>query len=118
MTVNQMQFEFTIMQARLVLFAKECGFNLSLREVWREGRRQLELFNAGLSKTMNSQHLKSLAADFVMFRDGDPVEAGDDPDWLTLGEYWEHLGGTWGGRWDMSSAPGQQPDAGHFEYGE
>ena len=109
MTTNQKQFAFSVMLARLILFAHECGILLSLREVWRSKDRQRQLVAYGSSRTLNSKHLLALASDFVMVRDGKVVEF-DDPDWTLLGEYWEGLGGEWGGRWKTPH------DLGHFQY--
>ena len=110
MTTNQKQFEATIMQARLVLFARECGFDLSLRTAGRSLDEQRKMVAYGKSETMNSAHLKFLAFDFVMFRNGDVVEDSKDPDWKVLGDFWKNLSphAVWGGDWGW--------DAGHFEY--
>lgn len=72
-----------------------------------------------------SFHAKRLAVDLNLFR-WDPDAAGDGPpgaaggawrycgltaDHLELGERWEELGGTWGGRF-------ASPDGNHYSWGE
>ena len=108
--INDKQFKFTRDIGRLLRYADDCKMDLSLREVWRSRERQTELLLEGKSRTHHSEHIWSLAADFVLFRDGENITDGQDWEWRMLGEYWEALGHTWGGKWDFN-------DAGHFEYG-
>ena len=109
MTLNEKQFEFTYRVGRLIVFGVEVlGLTFTLRECWRSKVRQAKLKAMGKSKTLKSKHCDSLAVDFVLFRDGVPVWNSGDEDLLALGEFWEALGGTWGGRWGW--------DGGHFQY--
>jgi hypothetical protein len=108
-TTNDKQIEFTVDIANLILYARDCGITLSLRECWRSPERQYELVKAKASKTHYSEHLNSLAVDFVMIRDGEIITDGADDDWVILGAYWKSLGHVWGGDWGW--------DANHFEYG-
>jgi len=50
---------------------------------------------------------KRLAIDLNLFKDGEYLT--DTEDHRFLGEFWESLGGTWGGRWD---------DGNHYSWGE
>ena len=111
MTLNEKQFEFTYMVGRLIVYGVEVlGLTFRQDECWRSRARQIRLKATGKSKTLNSKHLNSLATDLVFFRDGKPIWNSADPDLLAMGEFWEALGGTWGGRWGW--------DGGHFEYGK
>jgi peptidoglycan L-alanyl-D-glutamate endopeptidase CwlK len=60
-----------------------------------------------------SAHENWLAIDLAIVKNGkvvwDPI-----PEYFDLGEYWESLGGTWGGR--FSAASGVSGDIYHFEY--
>jgi len=112
MSINKKQFEFTRMVGRLLSFANSLELDLSMRECQRFPDRQKELFGAGLSRTMQSKHLDSLAVDLILFEDGKPVWDSQHPDYQVLGEYWIGMGGTWGGMWS-----GFQ-DGGHFEYND
>lgn len=46
----------------------------------------------------NSLHTICLAIDLELFKDGEYLIKTEDH--LPLGEYWESLGGSWGGRFD------------------
>ena len=109
MTTNEKQYEFTRILGRLLSFANAMELDISLREVQRFPDRQRQLVAEGTSQTLNSKHLKALAADIILFENGQPVWDAGHKDYLTLGEYWENLGGTWGGRWSFK-------DAVHFKY--
>jgi hypothetical protein len=65
----------------------------------------------------NSLHRDSLAIDLPMvWPDG---RYGVWTDYLPLGEYWESLGGSWGGRFDLNGDGVAKDDANHFslQYG-
>lgn len=77
----------------------------------------------GKSKLKRGTHNDRLANDLVIERiDGVPMT---DEDYLFLGEYWELLGGRWGGRFGLKLIDGKWVnekgeekigwDAGHFE---
>lgn len=80
---------------------------------------------AGRSKTMNSMHLKRLAADFNIFIDGYLLFSDTtkiDRDLMLakkLGDYWVSLNtaNRWGGDFDKDGNPLNQSfkDGGHFE---
>ena len=71
------------------------------------------------SKTMKSKHLTGLAMDFCFLSDiEDDGTINYSPDkYKELGEYWESLGGRWGGRFGDNPATEtiEGWDAGHFE---
>jgi hypothetical protein len=57
--------------------------------------------------TTGSFHYMRLAIDLNLFWKGTYLT--ETADYEVLGEYWESLGGTWGGRFD---------DGNHFSWGE
>lgn len=63
--------------------------------------------NTGHKK--NSFHGKRLAVDFNLFIGGKYTRSTEAH--KQLGEYWESLGGTWGGRF-------KKKDGNHYSYGE
>jgi hypothetical protein len=60
----------------------------------------------------HSLHKDGLAADLPMiFADG---HEGTWDDYFPLGRYWESIGGTWGGRFDLNMDGVAKDDANHF----
>lgn len=59
-----------------------------------------------------SLHKESLAVDLpLVWADG---SYGTWDDYLPLGEYWESLGGSWGGRLDLNGDGVAKDDSNHF----
>jgi hypothetical protein len=46
----------------------------------------------------DSLHKKRLALDLNLFKDGEYLSSTEDHQ--VLGEFWEHIGGSWGGRFN------------------
>ena len=78
------------MIARLILHAEQLGYGLTFGDAFRPQ-------NAKYGKK-NSLHKKRLAVDFNLFKNGEYLTKTDD--YLILGEYWESIGGSWGGRFN------------------
>ena len=106
-TLSAKQREFTFLVAQLIIWACSEGFELTFGDAYRDEDTQRKMVEKGLSKTMKSKHLERLAIDLNLFVHGKYTTNPDD--YKPLGEYWESLGGVWGGRWKMR-------DANHFEY--
>ncbi len=105
MTLSEKQQLFTIMVANLVLWAESHGYRLTYGEAYRTPEQAALNAKKG-SGIANSLHTQRLAVDFNLFinsRYQDKSEA-----YLPLGEYWESLGGSWGGRFKSN------PDGNHF----
>jgi hypothetical protein len=89
---------FSRMLADLILFAYERGYELTLGDAYRDPR----VFGpAGTRKyysSANSLHKERLAIDLNLFKDG--VFLTRTEDHQELGEFWEAIGGTWGGRFN------------------
>lgn len=84
------------MVALLILFAYEQGYTLSFSDAFaRDGHKP------------DSFHYRCLAVDFNLFQDGEFLTQTED--YRELGEFWESLGGSWGGQWN---------DGNHYSYTE
>jgi len=95
-TLSSKQQKFTRMVGLLIAFATQRGYGLTFGDAWA---------NAGHKK--GSFHYKRLAIDLNLFKDGEYLYKTVDH--LPLGEFWESIGGTWGGRFN---------DGNHYSYGE
>ena len=98
MTLGQKQRKFTRMIADLIVFAYSRGYELTFGDAFRDPRLHGEL---GLKKSYSSassNHKIRLAVDFNLFRGGQYLTGTED--YAELGEFWESLGGAWGGRFN------------------
>ncbi|WP_085841455.1 M15 family metallopeptidase [Enterobacter asburiae] len=104
MTLSEKQQKFTVMIGRLIEWADQNGYGLTFGEAYRTPE-QAQL-NAKSGKGIaNSLHTQRLAVDFNLFVNGQYQT--DSAAYKPLGEYWESIGGTWGGRFS-------KPDGNHF----
>lgn len=78
------------MTALLVLHAYQLGYELTDGDSYRS-----PLVSYGHK---NSLHRQRLAKDFNLFKNGRYLTSTEA--WAPIGEYWESIGGTWGGRFD------------------
>lgn len=78
------------MVARLILRAATMGYDVTLGDAYRDERCAY-----GYAKSL---HRKRLAVDLNLFWRGVYLERGEQ--YQTLGEWWESIGGTWGGRFE------------------
>ena len=108
MTLRQQQSEFLVTVSKLIRFATLTGIKVFVNEWYRTPERQAELVKAGKSWILNSKHIKGLAVDLIILKDNGGV-SWDNADYEPLGEYWEKIGGEWGGRWKVV-------DSVHFQY--
>ncbi|WP_288446415.1 M15 family metallopeptidase [uncultured Serratia sp.] len=105
MTLSQKQQQFTHMIAQLIAWAGANGYALTFGEAYRTPDQAR--LNAQSGKGIaNSLHTQRLAVDFNLFIDGQYQTQTEA--YLPLGEYWESLGGSWGGRFKS------RPDGNHF----
>jgi hypothetical protein len=97
MSFVTIQAEFLLDVCRLVQHATGIGFTLTAGELYRTPEQQEIYMKTGRSQTMDSLHLKRLAVDFNIFRDGKLV--GSKAALAPLGAYWESLNplNSWGG---------------------
>lgn len=122
MTLREKQALFIVMEAKLILEAERLNTPIVRIEWMRSVETQRLMVARGASKTMNSKHLEGLASDFCFLADvlDDGKLNFNVEKYRQLGEYWEILGGRWGGRFGQPKRNRDAPfgwDAGHFEYG-
>ena len=104
MSLSEKQQKFTVMIGRLIEWAEKNGYGLTFGEAYRTPE-QAQL-NAKIGKGIaNSLHTQRLAVDFNLFINGQYQT--DSAAYRPLGEFWESLGGAWGGRVS-------RPDGNHF----
>jgi hypothetical protein len=84
------QQKFSRMVPRLIDKAHELGFEVVFGDAYRDPRVTYG--------HPNSLHRHRLAIDLLLFRDGEWLQ--DTDDYVTLGEWWESIGGVWGGRFE------------------
>ena len=101
-SLGQKQRRFVRMIADLILFAYRSGYELSFAEAYRPPD-VAELYARQGRGIRNSLHCERLAIDLNLFRDGQYLDSTEAH--RPLGEYWESIGGTWGGRFQ---------DGGHY----
>lgn len=121
------QKQFTLDIARLIFFAYQNGYELTLGHGWRTMSQQT-LYYSGykvvlvsgfpklkksrkLTNTLISNHAKRLAQDYNIFYNGELT--WDKAKTRALGDYWESLDNknNWGGNIKV----GSEWDVGHFE---
>lgn len=109
MSLGSEQRKFTKMIAKLVLWAYQNGYELSEGDSYRDPRLHGEIGEKKGYGHESSFHKKRLAKDLNLFIDGEyqHTTKAHQP----LGEKWEEMGGTWGGRFT-------DPDGNHYSLGE
>lgn len=96
MTLVEKQRRFTRMLADLIAFAYENGYELTVGDAYRDPRLHGAVGTKLGYGRSRSNHKERLAMDFNLFRDGAFLQKNEDHH--PLGEYWESIGGSWGGR--------------------
>lgn len=115
-----MRWVFLVNLARLLLKALDLGIPVIVFTFGRSAEDQLKEFAMGRSRTPDGLHPKWLAIDLALWEDvdrngivyKDEIRWKADPRYTTLGQYWESLGGVWGGRWKDPFDPY------HFEWSD
>lgn len=97
MALQPVQSDFVIAVAHLIFKALELGYNLTFGDAYRDSRCEYG--------APNSKHRIRLAIDLNLFKDGEYLTETENH--RPLGEYWESIGGIWGGRFD---------DGNHYEW--
>ena len=93
------------MLALLLVYIHSLGYNVRLGHVYR-------CADCPTGKT-NSLHKLKLAVDINLFLNGEYLTSTESH--RKFGEYWEQLGGTWGGRFGESSpGAGDGIDGNHY----
>lgn len=98
MTLGDKQRKLVKMLARLIDFAHDNGYELTLGDAYRDPRTHGAVGVKRGYSSSNSLHKSRLAIDLNLFKDG--VYLTKTSDHRPLGEFWESIGGTWGGRFN------------------
>jgi len=106
--LRENQVRFMKMVPLLINKAFELGFEVTGGDLFRDHRCKY-----GNDKSL---HKKRLAIDLNLFKDGKYLTSAIDH--KPLGVFWEHLGGTWGGRFGESKkGAGDGWDGNHYQWG-
>ena len=89
---------FTRMIADLINFAYEQGYELTVGDAYRDPRVFGPVGTKKQYSAANSLHKERLAIDLNLFKNGKFLTSTEDH--KPLGEFWEAIGGTWGGRFN------------------
>ena len=98
MTLGQKQRKLTRMIAQLIEYAYANGYELTFGDAFRDPRLHGDVGVKKGYSSANSLHKSRLAVDFNLFKDGEYLTSTEAH--KPLGEYWESIGGTWGGRFN------------------
>ena len=122
MGLREDQSDFARKLGLLLQFIYEQGYEVTLGDAWAFSLWTLVLplirplvndsqYAALLSRShkKGSFHYRRLAIDLNLFKDG--VYLGGTDDHRIFGEFWESIGGTWGGRF-------KRKDGNHYSYKE
>lgn len=99
MSLREKQSEFARAVPRLIDAAHVLGYEVTLGDAYRDPRAPYG--------SKSSKHRRRLAIDLNLFKDG--VYLTKTEDHRPLGEFWESIGGIWGGNFD---------DGNHYEWPE
>lgn len=98
MTLGQKQRRFTRLIGLLIEYAYQNGYELTFGDAYRDPRDHGQFGEKKSYGAARSVHKQRLAVDFNLFKNGKWLQATED--FTKLGEYWESLGGSWGGRFN------------------
>lgn len=105
LTPRQKQSRFVLMTAHLIAFALARGYELTTGDGYRDPRAFGKQGERGPYGEPTSAHKQRLAHDWNLFREGRFLTTTEDH--RELGEFWESIGGSWGGRF-------AQKDGNHY----
>lgn len=108
--MSDKQWHFLKMTALLFQYAEFLGYKLTYGQAYRKPTtaERFGVLGIGIS---NSLHTERLAIDLNLFINDEYRK--DTEAHRPLGEFWEFLGGTWGGRFkDKNGNP--KPDGNHY----
>lgn len=107
MSRSDEQWNFLKSLALLITWAESKGYKLTGGDLYRDPRLHGDIGTKMAYGHPDSYHKKRLAIDLNLFIDNKYQTSTEAH--RPLGEYWESLGGTWGGRFN---------DANHYSWGE
>jgi hypothetical protein len=98
MTLGEKQRNFTRMIGLLIEWAYQNGYELTFGDAYRDPRAHGPVGTKKGYSSAKSLHKDRLAVDFNLFKNGKYLTQTEDH--RPLGEFWESIGGTWGGRFN------------------
>ena len=98
MSLGNKQRQFTRMVGLLIEWAYQNDYELTFGDAYRDPRVFGPIGEKKGYGRSKSNHKIRLAVDFNLFKDGKYLTATEDH--RPLGEYWESIGGSWGGRFN------------------
>lgn len=98
MTLGTKQKQFSKMIAELILWAYEQGYEITVGDAYRDPRVFGKVGIRDGYGRASSLHKSRLAMDLNLFKDGKYLTQTSDHQFL--GEHWESMGGSWGGRFN------------------
>ena len=109
MTLGKKQRLFTRMIAKLIEYAYANGYELTFGDAYRDPRLHGDVGVKKSYSSAKSLHKSRLAVDFNLFKNGQYLTTTEAH--KPLGEYWESIGGSWGGRFGEN---GGTADGNHY----
>ena len=97
MSLSKQQMDFVQAVGKLINFVYSKGYTLTFGDT----------YPGKFKHRKDSWHGKGLAIDLNLFLNGEYLTKTSDH--AQFGEFWESIGGTWGGRWK---------DGNHYSWGE
>ena len=117
MSLSSKQSAFLFKVACLVMWVnKQSNLRVTGGELYRTVEQQAIYYADGRSKKKYSKHQDRLAIDLNLFIDG---RLATPEEYRAIGEYWESLGGIWGGRYGVKKEDYHAKvgwDSNHFEW--
>jgi len=98
MTLGQKQRNFTMMVSLLIQHAYEQGYEMTFGDAYRDPKVFGQVGESKGYGRSRSLHKQRLAVDFNLFKDG--VFLTSTEDHRPLGQFWESIGGSWGGHFN------------------
>lgn len=98
MKLSEKQQLFSQMIARLIQHAAMLGYAVTFGDAFRDSRLFGQVGTKKGYGHAKSCHKLRLAIDLNLFKDGAYLQTTEDH--RQLGEWWESIGGTWGGRFN------------------
>lgn len=98
MKLRDKQVKFALMVSDLIKKAHELGYEVVLGDAFRDARVHGKMGEKIGYGHPSSCHKLCLAIDLNLFKDG--VYLTKTEDHTKLGEWWESVGGSWGGRFN------------------
>ncbi len=108
MTLRQRQSLHARRVAMLILHAEMLGYEVTFGDAYRDPRVHGKVGQKKSYSASRSKHKTRLAVDLNLFKNGRYLSSTKSH--TPLGEYWEGLGGTWGGRFKRADGNHYQTD--------